>query len=72
MNRSQADINYKRALRKWNEASKGDSEEEFNIADYELNEARAMLVEYELMQPTYKEMKKEDEILRLRNRGLDV
>lgn len=59
-------------VRKWNEASRGDSEEEFEIADYELNEARETLVEYELMQPTYAEMKKEDEILKLRNRWLNV
>jgi len=71
MSRLDAEKAYKKALADWNK-SQFISEEAFNAADAALYIARKNLVDTEIKQPTYKEIKKQNEVLRLRNRGLDV
>ncbi len=72
MNRLTAKKEYDEALKEWNLASSGNCEIRFNNADLRLSIARVELVKFEIANPTYKETKKQNEILRLRNRGLDI
>lgn len=72
MTRKQAETEYKKALAEWNTAANGNSEESFLSADAKLTEARRNLVAAEIAEPTYKETKKQNELLKLRNRGYDI
>jgi len=72
MNRTQAEANYKKALNAWNAAVDTNNLAAFEAADSVLTIARRELVAMEIKYPTAKEVKRQDEKLRLRNRGLDV
>lgn len=71
MNRQQAEQNYKKAVAAQRAAE--DISESAYLAAVEIcNKARITLVETEIACPTPKEIRRQNEILRLRNRGLDV
>lgn len=72
MNRTQTEANYKKALSAWNIAVDTNNLEAFEVADSALTVARRELVEMEIKYPTAKEIKRQNEKLRLRNRGMDV
>ena len=69
--RRQAEVEYKKALAATNAALKI-SESAWIEADAKLTVARRNLVEMEIAHPTAKETAKQNRLLYLRNRGLDV
>ena len=72
MNRKQAEQNYSAAAKAFHTASSGTDLDAYLAAEAAFNTATKELVEMELKYPTAKEIRKQDEKLRLRNRGLDV
>lgn len=70
--RKQLEKDYKAALAVWNKLALGNDLAAWEQADLALNICRKNLVESELSSPTLKEIKQRNNLLRLRNRGLDV
>jgi hypothetical protein len=70
--RIQAKKRYEEALKAVRIAEKNENLQEWEAADAFLTVARRELVSAEMAHPTNREKKKENELLWLRNRGLDV
>ena len=71
MNRKQAEREYNNALSALR-ASEEISEQAYELAKTELAVARTNLIAAEANEPTSAEVKKANNTMRLRNRGLDV
>ena len=70
--RTQAEKSYKTALATWNKLASGTDLAAWEKADAELAQKRTALIAAETAHPTFVETKRANNLLRLRNRGLDV
>lgn len=70
--RTQAEKNYKAALATWNKLASGTDLAAWEKADAVLTLARKELIAAENAYPTYAERKRENNRLRLGNRGLEI
>ncbi len=70
--RTQAEKSYKAALAIWNKLATGNDLAAWEKADADLAQKRTELIAAENAYPTFAETKRANNLLRLRNRGLDV